>query len=42
MGRKLRPTLPLAPEKLIPKLPNFEQLQKNDRAYKQQQADNDN
>ena len=32
MGRKLRSTLPLAPEKLTPKLPNLEHLQKTERA----------
>ena len=43
MGRMLRSTLPLTPEKqLTPKLPNFEQLQKTERAYKLRQAENDN
>jgi len=42
MGRKLRSTLPLAPEKLIPKLPDFEQLRKTESAYKQRQAENYN
>ncbi|XP_044167689.1 uncharacterized protein K02A2.6-like [Acropora millepora] len=42
MGRKLRSTLPLVPEKLTPKLPNLEYLQKTERAYKLQQAENYN
>ena len=42
MGRKLHSTLPLVPEKLTPKLPNLEHLQKTERAYKLQQAENYN
>ena len=42
MGRKLRSTLPLAPEQLTLKLPNLEHLQKSERAYKLQQAENYN
>ena len=42
MGRKLRSTLPLAPEKLTPKLPNLKHLQKTERAHKLQQAENYN
>ena len=42
IGRKLRSTLPLAPEKLTPKLPNLEHLQKTERAYKLRQAENYN
>ena len=38
MGRKLRSTLPLSSEKLIPKLPDMEQLRKTELAYKCQQA----
>ena len=42
MGRKLRSTLPLAPEKLTPKLPDYDQLRKTEQAYKHQQAENYN
>ena len=42
MGRKLCSTLPVAPEKVTPKLPNLEHLQKPERAYKLQQAENCN
>ena len=38
MGRKLRSSLPLSPEKLIPKLPDMEQLRKTELADKCQQA----
>lgn len=38
MGRKLRSTLPLAPEKLTPKWPETEQLRKTEQAYKRQQT----
>ena len=39
MGRKLRSTLPLAPEKLIPKWPETEQLRKTELEYKHKQAE---
>ena len=42
MGRKLRSTLPLAPEKLTPKRPDTDQLRKTELAYKRQQAQNYN
>lgn len=32
----------MSPEKLIPKLPNFEQLRRTERAYKQREAENYN
>lgn len=41
-GRKLHSTLPLAPGKLTSKLPNLEQLQKTERAYKLRKAENYN
>ena len=42
MGRKLSSTLPVEPEKVTPKLANLEHLQKTERAYKLQQAENYN
>ena len=42
MGAKLRSTPPLAPEKLKPKLPDYDQLRKTEQAYKHQQAENYN
>ena len=39
MGRKLRSTLPLAPEKLAPKWPETEQLWKTELEYKHKQAE---
>ena len=41
-GRKLHSTLPLVPGKLTSKLPNLEQLQKTERAYKLRKAENYN
>ena len=38
MGRKLRSTLPLSPEKLKPVLLDAEQLRKNEQTYKRRQA----
>ena len=38
MGRKLRSTLPLSPEKLKPMLLDAEQLRKNEQTYKRQQT----
>ena len=38
MGRKLRSTLPLSPEKLKPMLLDVEQLRKNEQTYKRQQT----
>ena len=40
MGRKLRFTLPLVPEKLTPKWPETEQLRKTELKYEQKQAEN--
>jgi len=42
LGRKLRSTLSLAPEKLIPKWPETEQLRKTEPEYKHKQAENYN
>ena len=41
-GSKNLDQLPLAPEKLTPKLPHLEHLQKTERAYKLRQAENYN
>ncbi len=38
MGRKLRSTLPLVSEKLTPKLPDTEQLRKDEVIYKRRQT----
>ena len=42
MGKKLRSTLPLAPEKLTQKWPETEQLRKVEMEDKHKQANNDN
>ena len=42
MGRKIRSTLSMSPEKLIPKLPNLKRLQKTERKKRLQQTDNYN
>ena len=42
MGRKIRCTLSMSPEKLIPKLPNLKRLQKTECKKRLQQTDNYN